>query len=51
MDTPDCHRVISLVWNRDSQLSEAALKFRVFVTREPLMPHRLPDRHRARPTP
>jgi DNA-binding transcriptional LysR family regulator len=25
VDAPDCHRVISLVWNRDARLSEAAL--------------------------
>jgi DNA-binding transcriptional LysR family regulator len=48
VDAPDCHRVLSLVWNRDTHLSEAALKFREFITSKPFMTHRLPDRRRAR---
>ncbi len=48
VSAPDCHRVLSLVWNRDTRLSEAALKFREFITSKPFMTHRLPDRRRAR---
>ncbi|GHE09561.1 transcriptional regulator [Streptomyces alanosinicus] len=40
---PDCQRVLSLVWNRDTHLSEAALKFREFITSRPLMTHRPAD--------
>ncbi|MFI0975448.1 LysR family transcriptional regulator [Streptomyces sp. NPDC021093] len=40
---PDCHRVLNLVWNGEAHLSEAALKFREFVTGTPFMSHRLPD--------
>ncbi|MBB5938441.1 LysR family transcriptional regulator [Streptomyces zagrosensis] len=46
MGAPDCHRVLTLVWNRDSYLSEAALKFREFTTSRPFMTHRLPDPRR-----
>ncbi|MGY0056407.1 LysR family transcriptional regulator [Streptomyces sp. LZ34] len=46
MNAPDCHRVITLVWSRDTYLSEAALKFREFITSRPFMTHRLPDRRR-----
>ncbi|MFF8310938.1 LysR family transcriptional regulator [Streptomyces lydicus] len=42
VDAPDCHRVLTLVWNRDAYLSEAALKFREFTTSRPFMTHRLP---------
>ncbi|MGA4841088.1 LysR family transcriptional regulator [Streptomyces sp. G45] len=45
---PDCHRVLSLVWNRDAYLSEAALKFREFTTSRPFMTHRPPDPRRGR---
>ncbi|MFI9046436.1 LysR family transcriptional regulator [Streptomyces sp. NPDC053427] len=48
MDAPDCHRVLTLVWNRDGYLSEAALKFREFTTGRPFMTHRLPDPRRER---
>ncbi|MFD7547977.1 LysR family transcriptional regulator [Streptomyces sp. NPDC059578] len=48
LDVPDCHRVLTLVWNRDTYLSEAALKFREFTTSRPFMTHRLPDPHRGR---
>lgn len=48
MDAPDCRRVVSLVWNRDSYLSEAALKFREFTTSRPLMTHRMADPRRER---
>jgi DNA-binding transcriptional LysR family regulator len=47
VDVPDCHRVLSLVWNRDAHLSEAAVRFREFVTSTPFMTHHLPDRSRA----
>ncbi|MEU0336531.1 LysR substrate-binding domain-containing protein [Streptomyces sp. NPDC006193] len=50
VDAPDCHRVLTLVWNRDTHLSEAAVKFREFVTSRPFMTHRLPDLRRARPS-
>ncbi|MCM2393260.1 LysR family transcriptional regulator [Streptomyces albipurpureus] len=43
LDAPDCHRVLNLVWNRDTHLSEAARKFREFTTSVPFMRHRLPD--------
>ncbi|MEU9607715.1 LysR family transcriptional regulator [Streptomyces sp. NPDC048057] len=39
---PDCQRRLTLVWRRDRYLSEAAVKFREFTTRTPLMTHRLP---------
>ncbi|MFD9858709.1 LysR family transcriptional regulator [Streptomyces alboflavus] len=45
---PDCHRVLTLVHNRDTYLSEAALKFREFITSKPFMTHRLPDPRRGR---
>ncbi|MVO90728.1 LysR family transcriptional regulator [Streptomyces sp. p1417] len=48
MDAPGCHRVLSLVSNRDAYLSEAALKFREFCTSRPFMTHRLPDPRRGR---
>ncbi|MEU2712147.1 LysR substrate-binding domain-containing protein [Streptomyces sp. NPDC007205] len=48
VDAPDCHRVLSLVWNRETHLSEAARRFREFVTSKPFMTHRLPDRRRTR---
>ncbi|MEU8892675.1 LysR substrate-binding domain-containing protein [Streptomyces sp. NPDC048442] len=40
---PDCHRVLTLVWNGEAHLSEAALKFREFVTGTPFMHHRMPE--------
>ncbi|GGU51352.1 transcriptional regulator [Streptomyces albospinus] len=43
LDAPDCHRVLTLVWNEDAYVSAAALKFREFVTGRPFMPHGLPD--------
>lgn len=43
VDAPDCRRILSLVWNRDTYLSEGALKFREFLTSKPFMAHRLPD--------
>ncbi|MBO8193908.1 LysR family transcriptional regulator [Streptomyces oryzae] len=46
VDAPDCHRVVTLVWNRESYLSEAALKFREFTTSKPFMAHRLPHLRR-----
>ncbi|NBE52453.1 LysR family transcriptional regulator [Streptomyces boluensis] len=39
---PDCHRVLTLVWNREAYLSEAALKFREFTMSRPFMGHRVP---------
>ncbi|MEV7193598.1 LysR substrate-binding domain-containing protein [Streptomyces sp. NPDC093510] len=48
LDAPDCHRVLTLVWNRDTYLSDAALKFREFTTSRPFMTHRLPDPRRGR---
>ncbi|MEV0321058.1 LysR family transcriptional regulator [Streptomyces sp. NPDC050658] len=45
---PGCDRVLTLVWNRDAHLSEAALKFREFVASRPLMTHHLPDPRRDR---
>jgi DNA-binding transcriptional LysR family regulator len=42
VDAPNCHRVLTLVWNRSTYLSEAALKFREFITQVPFMTHRLP---------
>ncbi|WP_405641467.1 LysR family transcriptional regulator [Streptomyces uncialis] len=48
MVAPDCHRVLTLVWNRDTYLSDAALKFREFTTSRPFMTHRLPDPRRGR---
>ncbi|MFI2212367.1 LysR family transcriptional regulator [Streptomyces sp. NPDC020141] len=49
LDVPDCHRVLTLVWNRDTYLSEAARGFREFATGRPFMTHRLtaPRRERA----
>ncbi|MFE6778394.1 LysR family transcriptional regulator [Streptomyces sp. NPDC057702] len=49
VDAPDCYRVLSLVWHRDAYLSEAALKFRSFVTSKPFMEHRFPHATRAEP--
>ncbi|GGS14736.1 transcriptional regulator [Streptomyces aureoverticillatus] len=46
LDAPGCHRVLTLVRNRDTYLSEAALKFREFTTSRPFMTHRLPHRRR-----
>ncbi|MFG2650726.1 LysR family transcriptional regulator [Streptomyces sp. NPDC048436] len=43
VDAPDCHRILSLVWNRGTYLSEAALKFREFLTSKPFMAHHLPE--------
>ncbi|QEV16681.1 LysR family transcriptional regulator [Streptomyces alboniger] len=40
---PDCLRVLTLVWNRDTHLSEAALKFREFTTGRPFVTHHLPE--------
>lgn len=48
VDAPACHRVLSLVWNRDGYHSEAALRFRQFSTSRPFMTHRLPDPQRGR---
>ncbi|MEU7576244.1 LysR substrate-binding domain-containing protein [Streptomyces sp. NPDC041068] len=48
LDAPDCHRVLTLVWNRETHLSEAALKFREFITSRPFMTHHLPDPRRER---
>ncbi|GHE76483.1 transcriptional regulator [Streptomyces longispororuber] len=48
VDAPGCHRVLTLVWNRDAYLSEAARKFREFTTSRPFMTHRLPDARRDR---
>ncbi len=48
VDAPECHRVLTLVWNRDAYLSEAALKFREFTTSRPFMTHRLPAPHHER---
>ncbi|MFH8791123.1 LysR family transcriptional regulator [Streptomyces sp. NPDC017941] len=48
MDAPGCHRVLSLVWNGDGYLSEAALRFQEFCTSRPFMTHRLPDPQRGR---
>ncbi|MEU8952670.1 LysR family transcriptional regulator [Streptomyces sp. NPDC048518] len=48
VDAPDCHRVLTLVWNRDTYLSDAAVKFREFTTSRPFMTHRLPDPRRGR---
>lgn len=41
LEAPDCERVLTLVWNRDSYLSEAALKLREFITSRPFMTHRI----------
>ncbi|WP_234331820.1 LysR substrate-binding domain-containing protein [Streptomyces sp. NRRL S-455] len=43
VDAPHCRRILTLVWNRDAHLSEAASKFREFTTGRPFMAHRLPD--------
>ncbi|MGB8941171.1 MAG: LysR substrate-binding domain-containing protein [Streptomyces sp.] len=43
VDAPDCERILTLVWSQDSYLSEAALKFHEFITRQPFTTHRLPD--------
>ncbi|MFB7511544.1 LysR family transcriptional regulator [Streptomyces broussonetiae] len=48
VDAPDCSRTLSLVWSRDTYLSEAALRFREFTTSRPFMTHRLPDPHHGR---
>ena len=48
VDAPDCHRILTLVWNRETHLSDAALKFREFTTSRPFMSHRLPERRRER---
>lgn len=45
LDAPGCQRVITLVWNRDTYLSEGALKFREFTTSMPFLTHRLPHPH------
>ncbi|MFJ2745108.1 LysR family transcriptional regulator [Streptomyces sp. NPDC087440] len=42
LDAPGCERTLTLVWNRDAHLSEAALKFREFVTSTPFMDHHVP---------
>ncbi|MFF9647400.1 LysR family transcriptional regulator [Streptomyces sp. NPDC014622] len=47
LDAPHCYRVLTLVWNRDNYLSEAALKFREFITSRPFMTHRKPDPRRV----
>jgi DNA-binding transcriptional LysR family regulator len=43
VDAPDCHRVLTLVWNRDTHLSEAALKFKEFTLGRPFETRRLPE--------
>ncbi|MFF8657386.1 LysR family transcriptional regulator [Streptomyces huasconensis] len=43
VDAPDCHRVLTLVWNRDTYLSEAALKFREFTLNTPFVTRHLPE--------
>ncbi|MFE5854702.1 LysR family transcriptional regulator [Streptomyces sp. NPDC056500] len=48
---PDCHRVLTLVRNRETYLSDAAVKFREFTTSRPFMSHRRPDRRRRAPDP
>ncbi|POX52023.1 LysR family transcriptional regulator [Streptomyces sp. Ru71] len=48
LDAPGCHRVLTLVHSRDAYLSEAAVKFRDFITSRPFMTHRLPDLSRDR---
>ncbi|MET9862616.1 LysR substrate-binding domain-containing protein [Streptomyces smyrnaeus] len=48
LDAPDCHRVLTLVWNRDAHLSDAAVRLREFATERPFMTHRVPDQHPAR---
>ncbi|MGA4847233.1 LysR family transcriptional regulator [Streptomyces sp. G5(2025)] len=45
LDAPDCHRVLTLVWNRDTRLSEAALKFKEFTLSRPFITRRLPEPH------
>ncbi|CAL9654907.1 LysR family transcriptional regulator [Streptomyces sp. enrichment culture] len=50
LDAPECHRVLTLVHSRDAYLSEAALRFREFVTSRPFMTHHLPDLRRGRGT-
>ncbi|GAA2646213.1 LysR substrate-binding domain-containing protein [Streptomyces lunalinharesii] len=42
LDAPDCHRVLSLVWDEDAYVSAAALTFREFVTGRPFASHGLP---------
>ncbi|MFY0515478.1 LysR family transcriptional regulator [Streptomyces anulatus] len=53
MDAPDCHRVLTLVWNRGAYFSEAALRLKEFITSRPFMTHHLPDprREHGRGTP
>lgn len=51
LDAPGCHRVLTLVHQRDAYLSEAALKFREFLTSRPFMTHRLPSPHGHGDTP
>ncbi|MEV0258173.1 LysR substrate-binding domain-containing protein [Streptomyces sp. NPDC050732] len=48
LNAPDCSRVLTLVWSRDTYLSDAAVKFREFTTSRPFMTHRLPDKRRGR---
>ncbi|MER5493202.1 LysR substrate-binding domain-containing protein [Streptomyces sp. NPDC002490] len=43
VDVPDCHRVLTLVWNEGSYLSPTALAFSEFITSRPFMTHRLPE--------
>ncbi|WP_411122362.1 LysR family transcriptional regulator [Streptomyces sp. x-19] len=42
LDAPDCHRVLSLVWDREAYVSAAALKFREFVIGRPFASHGFP---------
>ncbi|WP_225835298.1 LysR family transcriptional regulator [Streptomyces sp. NK08204] len=42
LDAPGCHRVLTLVHKRDAYLSEAALKFREFITSRPFTTHQPP---------
>ncbi|MFE0800638.1 LysR family transcriptional regulator [Streptomyces sp. NPDC058812] len=48
LDAPHCRRVLTLVWNRDAYLSEAAQRLREFITSRPFMTHRLPRLPRDR---
>jgi DNA-binding transcriptional LysR family regulator len=42
LDAPGCHRVLTLVHSRDAYLSEAAVRFREFITSRPFMTDLLP---------
>ncbi|GAA3487198.1 LysR substrate-binding domain-containing protein [Streptomyces cremeus] len=51
LDAPDCERRLTLAWNKDSHLSEAAVAFREFVTSTPFMSHHLPLPRRTESAP